>query len=147
MIVEPDDKAKIAYMTQAVANNDAEFGDREDLDPDLEAAISWARDRTPAQIIAQREATWKAVSQFATELAYETRLWCACLLFPCRFWLDCLCMGVCRREGMADHEVARISAGVHGPLLLALAKRANYHDLSVIELFRCGAPLIGRMER
>ena len=48
---------------------------------------------------------------------------------------------------MADHEVARISAGVHGPLLLALAKRANYHELSVIELFQRGAPLIGRMAR
>ena len=56
-------------------------------------------------------------------------------------------MCVCRRKGMADHEVARISAGVHGPLLLALAKRANYHDLSVIEIFRCGAPLTGRIER
>ena len=79
MTVEPDDKAKIAYMTEAVANNDAEFADREDLDPDLEAAISWAADRTPAQIMADREATWNAVSQFATELAYESRLWCACL--------------------------------------------------------------------
>ena len=48
---------------------------------------------------------------------------------------------------MADHEVERISARVHGPLLLALAKRANYHDLSVVELFRCGAPLVGRLER
>ena len=81
MTVELDDKAKIAYMTEAVANNEAEFEDREDLDPDLEAAISWAADRSPAQIMADRDATWKAVSQFATELAYESKLWCACLLF------------------------------------------------------------------
>ena len=93
MTVEPDDKAKIAYMSEAVANSDAEFGDREALDPDLEAAISWAADRTPAQIMADREATWKAVSQFATELAYESRLWCACLLFPCCALLGCVRMG------------------------------------------------------
>ena len=147
MTVEPDDKAKIAYMTEAVANNEAEFEDREDLDPDLEAAISWAADRTPAQIMADRDATWKAVSQFATELAYESKLWCACLLFAWGVLQGCMGMCVCRRKGMADHEVARISAGVHGPLLLALAKRANYHDLSVVDLFQNGAPLIGRMER
>ena len=48
---------------------------------------------------------------------------------------------------MADSDVASISAGVHGPLLLALAKRVHYHDPSVVELFRCGAPLIGCLER
>jgi hypothetical protein len=48
---------------------------------------------------------------------------------------------------MADSAVARISAGVHGPLLEALAKRLDYHDSATFELFRFGAPLIGQIER
>ena len=48
---------------------------------------------------------------------------------------------------MADHAVARISAGVHGPLLSALAKRIKYHDPSVVDLFRHGARLVGTIER
>jgi hypothetical protein len=48
---------------------------------------------------------------------------------------------------MADSAVARISAGVHGPSLEALAKRINYHDSAAFELFRFGAPLMGQIER
>ena len=48
---------------------------------------------------------------------------------------------------MADHAVARISTGVHGPLLPALAKRTKYRDPSVVDLFRHGARLIGTIER
>jgi hypothetical protein len=48
---------------------------------------------------------------------------------------------------MADVHVAKISEGVHGPLLQALAKRANYPDLDCIELFRTGAPIVGRLDR
>ena len=80
MTVEPDGKGKIAYMTAAVADGAVEFGDQEDLDPDLEAAIAWAAGKTPAQIMAEREATWNAVSQFATELGYALSLWCASFL-------------------------------------------------------------------
>ena len=72
---EADDPGKIAYMTAAVAEGATGFGEKRDLDPDLEAAIAWAADKTPAQIIAAREATWKAVSQFAAELGRELSKW------------------------------------------------------------------------
>jgi hypothetical protein len=48
---------------------------------------------------------------------------------------------------MADADVAKISEGVHGPLLEALAKRADYHDVAAIELLRTGAPIVGRLDR
>ena len=48
---------------------------------------------------------------------------------------------------MADIDVAKISEDVHGPLLKALAKRANYIDIDAIELFRTGAPIVGRLDR
>ena len=48
---------------------------------------------------------------------------------------------------MADIHVAKISEGVNGPLLKALAKRANYQDVDAIELFRTGAPIVGRLDR
>ena len=72
---EADDPGKIAYMTAAVAEGAPGFGEKRDLDPDLEAAIAWAADKAPAQIMAEREATWKAVSQFATELSCELSRW------------------------------------------------------------------------
>ena len=53
----------------------------------------------------------------------------------------------CRQSGMADVDVAKISEGVHGPLLKALAERAGYHDVAAVELFRTGAPIIGRLDR
>ena len=52
-----------------------------------------------------------------------------------------------RQRGMADIDVAKISEDVHGPLLKALAKRANYFDIEAIELFRTGAPIVGRLDR
>ena len=48
---------------------------------------------------------------------------------------------------MADIHVAKILEGVNGPLLEALAKRANYQDVDAIELFRTGAPIVGRLDR
>jgi hypothetical protein len=77
MKVEADDQGKIAYMTAAVADGTAGFGEQRDLDPDLEAAIAWAAGKTPAQIMAAREDTGKAVAQYATERGYALSLWCA----------------------------------------------------------------------
>ena len=69
--------------------------------------------------------------------------------FPsaCQCALLGLVCAVCRQQGMADVHVAQISEGVHGPLLKALAERAGYHDVDAVELFRTGAPIVGRLDR
>ena len=48
---------------------------------------------------------------------------------------------------MADPTVRRISSGVNGPLLHALADQAQYHDKGAVELFRTGAPVVGILDR
>jgi hypothetical protein len=49
-----------------------------------------------------------------------------------------------RRSGM-DPVIRAMVTGVNGPLLLALAGRAGYHDAAAVELFRGGAPLVGAL--
>ena len=93
---EPDDIAKVTYMATAVADGTAGFLEQPTLDPDLEAALAWAAERTPAQIIAEREATWKAVSSYAKELEYTLHSWYARVCLSCWPWpcnIDTLCAG------------------------------------------------------
>ena len=52
-----------------------------------------------------------------------------------------------RKTKMADAGVAHISRGVNRPLLEALATKAGYHDMQVVELFRTGAPIVGTLKR
>ena len=41
----------------------------------------------------------------------------------------------------------RFAAEVNGPLMIALAEKAGYHDVDCVELFRDGAPLVGKLKR
>ena len=48
---------------------------------------------------------------------------------------------------MPDATIGHVCKGVNGPLMLALAKSCGFKDLDVVNLFRDGAPLLGRLDR
>ena len=41
----------------------------------------------------------------------------------------------------------RFADEVNGPLMAALAAKVGYHDVDCVELFREGAPLVGKLTR
>ena len=46
-----------------------------------------------------------------------------------------------------DKQLREAARGVNGPLLEFLAKGMGYSDAACIELFRSGAPLLGKLAR
>ena len=53
----------------------------------------------------------------------------------------------CRAKGALDEVLQRFAAEVNGPLMVALAEKVGYHDVDCVELFRKGAPLVGKLTR
>jgi hypothetical protein len=43
----------------------------------------------------------------------------------------------------SDPHIRRVSQHVNGPLMMALAKTANYHDASCVDVFRDGGVIVG----
>ena len=56
-------------------------------------------------------------------------------------------VSLCRAKGAKDDVLQRFAAEVNGPLMIALAEKAGYHDVDCVELFREGAPLVGKLTR
>ena len=56
-------------------------------------------------------------------------------------------VSLCRAKGAKDEVLQRFAAEVNGPLMVALAEKAGYHDVDCVELFREGAPLVGKLTR
>ena len=76
----------------------------------------------------EREATIHAIEQLATEMAADGSK---------KAWSN----------SARDPALKRFAEEVHGPMLELLAKRAGYHDGACVELFRTGAPLVGKLAR
>ncbi len=54
---------------------------------------------------------------------------------------------IVRRAKVSDPGVLGAAKCVNGPLLEALAEKAGYHDAACINLFREGAPIVGKLAR
>ena len=78
----------------------------------------------PDVLTGKRECVMQAIETFAAE-AWENGSAAA--------WLN-----------GADPLVARVSEGVNGPALEALAAAAGHDDLECVHFFRSGAPLLGK---
>jgi hypothetical protein len=146
---ETDDTSKIAYVAAAV-KADVDFEGRRPLDVDLLAALEWARGKSTQEVIDEREDTMQAIEQLAELIKSEglDSRWLAAS--SASRWCCVWCLPVDardRKSKMADSAVAHISRGVNGPLLEALATKAGYHDMQVVELFRTGAPIVGTLDR
>ena len=63
------------------------------------------------------------------------------------FSRSALHVSLCRAKVAKDPELQRFAAEVNGPLMVALAEKAGYHDVDCVELFRTGAPLVGKLTR
>ena len=84
--------------------------------------------RTEEEAIQQREAIMDAIEILAGEMhANGTK----------RAW----------SKGVKDPALLKVSQEVNGPLMELLAKRAKYHDVESINLFRKGAPMVGKLAR
>jgi hypothetical protein len=46
-----------------------------------------------------------------------------------------------------DPELKKFAQEVNGPLMQLLAERVKYHDIKCVDLFKTGAPLVGKLPR
>ena len=104
------------------------LGKKSSLDQDLKDALQWIKQRSAADAMAEREATMRAIEELANEI--ETK-------------------GLKRRWSSAikDPALKKFADEVNGPLMELLALRARYHDAECVDLFRKGAPIVGKLHR
>ena len=88
-------------------------------------ALDWCSSRPPEQRVAAREATIRHIERHAAALKNSGEV---------ESWF----------RG-ADEIMRAVSDGVNGPLLEHLAKESGFHDLEAVSLFRCGAPMTGKL--
>ena len=97
-----------------------------ELPIDIEAALKWQAERTPAQVMAEREFIISGLE------AEGLKMWNS---GACTEWLN----------KASDASIAGVSATVNGPLLCDLCHATLYNDKESVQMFRKGADLYGRM--
>ena len=108
------------------------------------------RIRSDDEIMRERECTMRAVEKLAYDLETrgQKRAWCASLIqTPEHNRCTCACVIANRYDAVKDPELRHLAAEVNGPLMQLLAKKVNYHDGASVNLFREGAPLVGKLHR
>ena len=115
---------KLDFMSRALAENVC-FDKEVCLPREVLVALDWTCKRTPQQVVDERE-------QLITQL--EMRSQGLRSSGACEAWLD-----------GATESVKAVSRGVNGPLLQELARITQAPDSEVIEFFREGAPLFGKL--
>ena len=103
--------------------------------------------RPSKAIMEEREATLRAIEKMAEELHANG----ACRQWYVRRsrWVLCsdASMPLRRRCAATDPAVRSLISDINGPLMEVLADRIRYHDRGCIELFRQGAPIVGKLVR
>ena len=126
---EPDDAAKIAYVKQVIKTDYShEFEKEAQLPSDLLDAIAWMGKRTPFQVMQERENIMRSIEAKAAQIK-QSMVWSQ--------W----------QASIRDEKIRALVKGVNGPMMRLLAKKAQYHDAACVDLFRDGAPLVGKIAR
>ena len=119
-----EDVKKLKFTLEAIAAADP-FQQEVSLHRDVEHALEWQAQRTPQQVMQEREETITSLER-AGDMMWREGI--------CDFWLK-----------DADEGVRSVSATVNGIILEDLCRAVSYEDSACVELFRSGGDLYGQL--
>ena len=99
-------------------------------------ALRWHAERTPGQVLEERETMMRRLE------ADASALWCEP---PIDSTFAQGAFNTCRRDGScsrwlkhASHKVKKLAQTVNGPMLEKLARRVGFEDVGCVDMFRTG---------
>ena len=122
--VTKSDEKMIQFVIDAF-NEKGCFSDTISLPAEVEECFDWMRQRSALEAMQQRELVTQAIERDASRFLESGVV---------DDWF-----------GNADIEIRRICKDVNGPLLELLLKISDHSDVKCADLFRYGAPLVGKL--